>query len=875
MLRRTRRAPKACSWCHHRKVRCDASIRGCPCTRCRQDGRPECILRGKLPRNFAGFATQNDHNLRSAQIDPLSAKPQLDPSLRALIPDVVDLPSSSSSAASSADPLPPGHVAFTSYPFVEFRGVGLLPREDLAFLASKACLSVPDKTVINDFVRQYFLHIHPSMPVLDEAAFWDMYLHLEEDVDERVSLFVFQALLFVSCPHIPLETLQKCGFKDKRDARNSFYRRAKYLFDLSGEDRPYAKSQGCIILSHHTSGEEPQAASLWLTRAIQNAMSIGCKPGPCEDVEDSLKKRLWWSIILRDRSLCLGLRRRGQVTSLEFGMAAEPLDEEDFADEIRRSQVYDPDTKRMLVKVLQEQCRLAVLLTEMVSFVFASHGLAAPVMGFEQFHHELARIARIQRLLAHWEACSQLQGLLTGVPDPVTQMTNFAYMFYHTARIDLAHYETLLIENHLLLAGTNYIHHLWQIGATLYDAMNQLTAVMEYFSREGRAQNLPLSVLAYVAMPLVLTAIDLKLSPTSSELDARRRRLDALGAIIRHSGRVYDVTDMVSAGTNHILQLAYMTSQHLFLRWDDAPPTPRVRSGQSTSPNSTDGTAASDSTPTNLASGAGAPTHLVEKDALPTPPPFPGARRAASWHEAFLRHPRAYLLISTSVDYSLSVGRLPYDSALPELVRCIPPIGIGIRLPWTMPSPAAHISHRRAKQKRQLALRERIHSVSSSTSSIPVEGYRQIETDNSPVGTDPVHSLSDEAGDAFHPLILGLTVDDTGYESPPPLHSSLDQAQEQEQKQEQRNDDAVNLDYLYLDNMCDPSAPDKGLECDGDLFGESAQAMHQQQQQQQEENYPPNDQRQFDQTVAGFDPLISSFVQEFFGEQGGPGMQIV
>lgn len=50
MLRRTRRAPKACSWCHHRKVRCDASIRGCPCTRCRQDGRPECVLRGKLPR---------------------------------------------------------------------------------------------------------------------------------------------------------------------------------------------------------------------------------------------------------------------------------------------------------------------------------------------------------------------------------------------------------------------------------------------------------------------------------------------------------------------------------------------------------------------------------------------------------------------------------------------------------------------------------------------------------------------------------------------------------------------------------------------------------------------------------------------------------
>lgn len=376
-------------------------------------------------------------------------------------------------------------------------------------------------------------------------------------------------------------------------------------------------------------------------------------------------------------------------------------------------------------------------------------------------------------------------------------------------------------------------------------------------------------------MPLVLTAIDLKLSPTSSELDIRRRRLDALGAIIRHSGRVYDVTDMVSAGTNHILQLAYMTSQHLFLRWDDAPPAPRVRSGQSTSPSSTDGTAATESTSTKAAPGAGGATHLVEKEALPTPPPFPGARRAASWHEAFLRHPRAYLLISTSVDYSLSVGRLPYDSALPELVRCIPPIGIGIRLPWTMPTPAATpISSRRAKQKRQLALRERIHSI-SSTSSIPGDGYRQMETDNSPAGTDTVRTLSDEAGDAFHPLILGLTVDDTSYESPPPFPSPQQQEQEQEQQQQQQvNDDAVNLDYLYLDNMCGPSSPDRGVECDGDPFGGSVQSIHQQQQPQREEDYPPNEQRQIDQAVAGFDPLINSFVQEFFSEQGGPGMQV-
>lgn len=159
-------------------------------------------------------------------------------------------------------------------------------------------------------------------------------------------------------------------------------------------------------------------------------------------------------------------------------------------------------------------------------------------------------------------------------------------------------------------------------------------------------------------MPLVLTAIDLKLSSSSAELHSRRRRLDALGEIVRHSRQVYDVTDFVSTGTNHILQLAYTTAQHLFLRWDC----------NSSPPSSTSSSADSGNGGDNAVQGKTHP-HV--------------APRAKDWYDAFLQCPRAYLLISTTVDYSLAVGRLPEDSCLPELVRCIPPIGVGIQLPWT------------------------------------------------------------------------------------------------------------------------------------------------------------------------------------------------
>lgn len=43
----TKRASKACAWCHARKVRCDATTLGRPCTRCRQDDR-NCVMRKKI-----------------------------------------------------------------------------------------------------------------------------------------------------------------------------------------------------------------------------------------------------------------------------------------------------------------------------------------------------------------------------------------------------------------------------------------------------------------------------------------------------------------------------------------------------------------------------------------------------------------------------------------------------------------------------------------------------------------------------------------------------------------------------------------------------------------------------------------------------------
>ena len=56
---------------------------------------------------------------------------------------------------------------------------------------------------MDEFMKQYFLFVHPFMPLLDEGDFWNVY-QSQENANSTArgdySLFVIQAMLFMSCP---------------------------------------------------------------------------------------------------------------------------------------------------------------------------------------------------------------------------------------------------------------------------------------------------------------------------------------------------------------------------------------------------------------------------------------------------------------------------------------------------------------------------------------------------------------------------------------------------------------------------------------------------------------------------------------------------
>ncbi|KAG7150210.1 Cutinase transcription factor 1 beta like protein [Verticillium longisporum] len=142
--RTRKRAPKACLKCRSRKVRCDVTRTGQPCTNCRLDDR-DCAV---IPRVKVRLSTH----------------------------------------ANNWDDV----------------GSSGIRKGDLRFLEQQGCFRLPSTNIFNEFINKYFFHVHPMLPILQEHKLWAR----EESVDvldsshlvKQIPMVLIQAMLFAACP---------------------------------------------------------------------------------------------------------------------------------------------------------------------------------------------------------------------------------------------------------------------------------------------------------------------------------------------------------------------------------------------------------------------------------------------------------------------------------------------------------------------------------------------------------------------------------------------------------------------------------------------------------------------------------------------------
>lgn len=250
-----RRASKACLHCRQRKVRCDVTLRGVPCLNCQLDHQSCAVQERKSKRSLSnakhtfhkdggsiseGISAERGHDnpsgidsidqwaKRLSALTPVSLRGSPNATFNALRNDAksghspcINLDGFSPRTACTISRLhigsegtgkPSACAAFTDQPTPTLDGViysnfetlpFIRPPDllhvsalDIRFMQLNGCFDLPSMPILNEFIRIYFLHVHPIIPLLDEGEFWDSYSCANE---KRISLLVFQAIIFAAC----------------------------------------------------------------------------------------------------------------------------------------------------------------------------------------------------------------------------------------------------------------------------------------------------------------------------------------------------------------------------------------------------------------------------------------------------------------------------------------------------------------------------------------------------------------------------------------------------------------------------------------------------------------------------------------------------
>lgn len=201
---------------------------------------------------------------------------------------------------------------------------------------------------------------------------------------------------------------------------------------------PFSKAQGAVLLTYQSSSFDMHAGSPWLSVAIQNAMLVGAhqyhqEPNGAKP-RTVRKKRLWWSILLRDRIMPLALRRSPQINPIHFDLQLQGLDEVDLQDEIVNSKVYDVRTKTLMTSLLLCHCQFALVLTGALTTVYSPRSSRQPTSCEEQFLQEMANVEMLKAQLVQWLANAKqtLDKNLEAddVHDYVKLYSELTYMYY-------------------------------------------------------------------------------------------------------------------------------------------------------------------------------------------------------------------------------------------------------------------------------------------------------------------------------------------------------------------------------------------------------------------------------------------------------------
>jgi hypothetical protein len=172
-----------------------------------------------------------------------------------------------------------------------------LSSDELTFFQARGYFDLPSPQIQDGLIRTYFAVVHPTFPILDRVQFAQSY----RSQTSPPSIILLQAMFMASATHCPLEILLEAGYKSRHDAKRTFYRRAKGLYDADYETNRIVNIQVTFLLQMWwESPLEQKDASYWQNTAITLAQGCGMHRSTERSGLSVAERRLWrrlWALL--------------------------------------------------------------------------------------------------------------------------------------------------------------------------------------------------------------------------------------------------------------------------------------------------------------------------------------------------------------------------------------------------------------------------------------------------------------------------------------------------------------------------------------------------------------------------------------------------
>ncbi|KAK3074267.1 hypothetical protein LTR53_003428 [Teratosphaeriaceae sp. CCFEE 6253] len=202
----------------------------------------------------------------------------------------------------------------------------LLP-EDLRFLEAKHAFDRPARDVFDAMIDVFLNRYMPLYTLVNRQEFQ------EQHREDKLPWIMVHACCFIATTFCADELVHRAGFTSRKEARCSYYTKAKVLFDAGYERDKIVVLQITTMLTFWGGGPNDYWNTWsWTSTAVTLAETLGIHRSTAgtnmSHKDRSLFKRLWWTLVIRDAS-CSTLLGRPFRINMEHS-DAEMLTLQDF-----------------------------------------------------------------------------------------------------------------------------------------------------------------------------------------------------------------------------------------------------------------------------------------------------------------------------------------------------------------------------------------------------------------------------------------------------------------------------------------------------------------------------------------------------------------